>query len=178
MFTPFGTVIAFAGTIDPQTYVCGAYNFGPVPANNTGWVLCDGSAVMESLFPELFKVCGYTYGGSNGTFNLPDYRGYFLRGLAVNDTQDPGFGNRTAAINGVTDGVGSTQLCMVQTHEHGYTDYPGQPVNIGDAPGASLVSAKATFTTGLYTDDSGTTSLTGEETRPKNIYVNYLIYAQ
>jgi hypothetical protein len=96
----------------------------------------------------------------------------------VNNTQDPGFGNRTAAINGIADGVGSTQLCMVQTHEHGYTDYPGQSVNTGDAPGASLVSSKSTFTTGLYTDDSGGTSLTGEETRPKNIYVNYLIYAR
>ncbi|SFD26712.1 Microcystin-dependent protein [Chitinophaga sp. CF118] len=174
---PFGTIIAFAGDIDPQTYMCGEYSFGPDVRNNSGWVLCDGSAIMQSVFPDLFRVIGYTYGGSNGSFNLPDYRGYFLRGLAVNATQDPGYNNRTAPANGTADGVGSTQLCMVQTHEHDYTNYPGNNAAGGTGGTASQVTKTPAVTTGLYTDDSGKTALSGEETRPKNIYVNYIIYA-
>lgn len=174
---PIGTVVAFAGNIDPQTYMCGEYSFGPDARNNSGWVLCDGSPVMQSLFPDLFQVTGYLYGGSNGTFNIPDYRGYFLRGLAINDQQDPGYGHRVAATNGTVAGIGSTQPCMVQIHEHGYTDYPGTQATAGTSGAASHVSIKNTFTTGLYTDDTGNTTLSGEETRPKNTYVNYIIYA-
>lgn len=174
---PIGTVVAFAGDIDPQTYMCDEQSFGPDARNNTGWVLCDGSPVMQSLFPDLFRVTGYLYGGSNGTFNIPDYRGYFLRGLATNSQQDPGFGDRVAAVNGTAAGIGSTQTCMVQTHEHGYTDYPGTAGKGGAGGPASEVSINNTFTTGLYTDDKGSTSLSGEETRPKNTYVNYIIYA-
>lgn len=174
---PVGTVIAFAGDIDPQTYMCGEYSFSPDPRNNTRWILCDGSPLMQSLFPALFHVLGYLYGGSSGTFNLPDYRGYFLRGLAVNDQQDPGIANRVAAVNGTATGIGSAQPCMVQVHEHGYTDYPGTDVNGGTNPGASKVVGNNTFTAGLYTDDSGKTTLSGEETRPKNVYVNYIIFA-
>ena len=173
---PPGTIIAFAGNIDPNTYMCGEYYYGPDPRNNSGWILCDGSLVMQSLFPHLFRVIGYLYGGSAGAFNIPDYRGYFLRGLAVNSEQDPGYENRIAAKNGTATGCGSTQPCMVQIHEHGYTDYPGKKAIGGDKGPASEVSSNDTFTTGLYTDNDSN-PLSGEETRPKNIYVNYIIYA-
>ncbi len=174
---PAATVIAFAGSIDPVTYMCGEYSFSPGPRNNTGWILCDGSFVMQALFPDLFRVIGYLYGGSNGAFNIPDYRGYFLRGLAVNSEQDPGYNDRIAAANGSATGSGSKQPCMVQVHEHGYTDYPGTQATGGTSGAASQVTMNNTYTSGLYTDEKGTTSLSGEETRPKNIYVNYIIYA-
>lgn len=173
---PPGTVIAFAGTIDPKTYMCGEYCYGPGPRNNTGWILCDGSSVMQSLFPHLFRVTGYLYGGGAGTFNIPDYRGYFLRGLAVNIEQDPGYEDRIAAKNGIAGGCGSTQPCMVQIHEHAYTDYTIKPALAGTSGAASQVTDSPAFTTGLYIDNESN-PLTGEETRPKNIYVNYIIYA-
>ena len=42
---------------------------------------------------------------------------------------------------------------------------------------ASLMTQTPTYTTGLFTDSNGAAALTGEETRPQNIYVVYLIYA-
>lgn len=67
---PVGTVVAFAG----QT------QGGGVP---TGWLLCDGSEVSREQYPELFASVGTIYGGGDRatTFNLPDYRGLFLRGV-------------------------------------------------------------------------------------------------
>lgn len=39
-------------------------------------LLCDGSAISRTQFPELFAYLGTTYGEGDGstTFNLPDYR--------------------------------------------------------------------------------------------------------
>ena len=53
---PVGVVEAFAGTNAP-----------------TGWLICDGSQVSRSLFPELFSVIGTTYGSRDGcaSFTLP-----------------------------------------------------------------------------------------------------------
>lgn len=47
-----------------------------------GWLLCDGSAVLRSLYYQLFAVIGTTYGAGNGTttFNLPDLRGRVIAG--------------------------------------------------------------------------------------------------
>lgn len=38
-----------------------------------GWLLCDGSSYSALLYSSLFDVIGYTYGGSDGTFNVPDF---------------------------------------------------------------------------------------------------------
>lgn len=41
-----------------------------------GWLLCDGHEVYRSVYPELFRAIGTTYGVGNGTttFNLPDMK--------------------------------------------------------------------------------------------------------
>ena len=54
-----GVIKAFAGN-------------GDIPS---GYLLCDGSAVSRTMFPDLFSAIGTTYGAGDGstTFNLPDY---------------------------------------------------------------------------------------------------------
>lgn len=47
-------------------------------AGNTvqdGYLLCDGSAISRTLYPELFAAIGTTYGAGDGstTFNLPNF---------------------------------------------------------------------------------------------------------
>ena len=63
---PAGCVMAFAGG-------------GTAPG---GWFICDGHEVSRSAYPALFAAIGVTYGSGDGsaTFNLPDFRGRFLRG--------------------------------------------------------------------------------------------------
>lgn len=46
-----------------------------------GTLLCDGSSVSTSTYSDLFNKIGYTYGGSGGSFNLPNLTGKFLRGV-------------------------------------------------------------------------------------------------
>jgi microcystin-dependent protein len=49
---------------------------------DTGWLLCDGSAISRVTYTNLFSRLGTLYGIGDGstTFNLPDYRGYMLVG--------------------------------------------------------------------------------------------------
>ena len=77
--------MAYAGTIEGNAPSAAH----PPPA---GWLLCDGSAVDQVAYPQLFAVLGTSYGdgtaGPGGPtmcttcFNLPDYRGQILRGLS------------------------------------------------------------------------------------------------
>ena len=53
----------------------------------TGWKLCDGSSLSSSQYPKLFAAIGYKFGGSGGTFNLPNMAGRFPVGRNSADTQ-------------------------------------------------------------------------------------------
>lgn len=58
---PAGMVVPFAGNTEPAS----------------GWLLCDGRAVLRATYDALFAAVGTAYGAGNGTttFNLPDLRG-------------------------------------------------------------------------------------------------------
>ena len=62
------------GTIFPY-----ASNSLTLPA---GFLLCDGSAVSRTMFPDLFAVIGTLYGAGDGstTFNLPNLLNRFIEG--------------------------------------------------------------------------------------------------
>lgn len=59
-------------------------------ANHDNWFLCNGQAVSRVTYSELFSLIGTKFGAGDGTntFNLPDYRGKFLRGLGGNSAKD------------------------------------------------------------------------------------------
>jgi prepilin-type N-terminal cleavage/methylation domain-containing protein len=65
-----------AGTLTP--YV------GPVAPS--GWLIADGSCLATSTYPSLFITIGYTYGGSGGSFCLPDLQSRFPLGKAASGT--------------------------------------------------------------------------------------------
>ena len=61
---PSGTIVAFAGTSVPD-----------------GWLMCDGSPVSRSAYPNLFTAIGATWGGDGvNTFKLPDLQGRTIVG--------------------------------------------------------------------------------------------------
>ena len=74
---PIGTVICFAGINIPSNYM-----------------LCDGTKLLISEYSDLFKVIGQTFNQSDTDstlyFNLPDFRGVFLRGLDNGKGKDVG----------------------------------------------------------------------------------------
>ena len=54
---------------------------------SSGWLLCDGKSYPYAKYPQLASRIGTQFGGTvNNTFNVPDYRGFFLRVYAEKST--------------------------------------------------------------------------------------------
>ncbi|WP_142417022.1 phage tail protein [Bartonella massiliensis] len=73
-----------------------------------GWLLCDGRAYSRFVYWDLFCAIGTTWGEGDGatTFNVPDFRGMFLRGMDYERGLDPW---RSFA---------SQQACSLKAHDH------------------------------------------------------------
>jgi hypothetical protein len=97
---PAGVIFPFAGSVAPA-----------------GWLLCDGTSYLRASYSRLFSSIGTAHGSNAAnTFNVPDYRGRFLRGTDNMGSgaagRDPDNAVRTAANTGGNTGnnVGSVQL--------------------------------------------------------------------
>lgn len=103
MDTPIGTVVAFAGDASGDRS----------QLEVQGWLPCDGAAVSRTTYKLLFEVISTLHGDGDGasTFNLPDYRGQFLRGVDAGAGRDPDASRRYAPMGGgaTGDSVGSVQ---------------------------------------------------------------------
>lgn len=120
----------------------------------TGWLAADGTAVSRSTYATLFAAIATTYGVGDGstTFNVPDLRGYFVRGSGTN-------GDGTASGT-----FGAKQADELKSHTHTYTF---KSTTGGSSAGGDPNS---------ITNTSVTTGATGgTETRPKNIAMFYCI---
>lgn len=81
---------------------------GPADKIPAGYLIEDGAAVGRVAYATLFAAIGTTYGAGDGatTFNLPDSRGEFWRGL------DLGRGVDAGRV------LGSAQGHQLQDHSH------------------------------------------------------------
>lgn len=154
---PVGTVITFAGSLCPD-----------------GTVSTDGTSLLRAgKYARLFTAIGTAHGFVDGThFNLPDYKGRFLRMINAASGRDPDAASRTAmATGGATgDNIGSVQLDEFKSHTH--TLKSGILLNTTTSMSgrtASFANFASTF------DDAIDNPAGGNETRPLNAYVNYCI---
>lgn len=119
-----------------------------------GWLKCNGAALSRTTYANLFAVVGTLYGAGDGstTFNVPDLRALFRRGV------DEG--------RGIDNGRAIVSVQSSQNLDHGHdTPDGGALIKLyGGGPSAGL----------SYSGQPGyyTTSLTrngGSEARPWNI---------
>lgn len=189
--TPVGAVVAYAGTLgaplpstaSPTTKLPkGEQDHTIEPIEAWGWMLCDGRELVASEYPHLFAALGHLYGASDDKdktkFRIPDYRGYFLRCIDAGADRDKDKGERTPpAGSSEEEQVGSTQEYALQSHKHSYTKPNDAVTPYGSDGGASAVpSVSMNECTGDPKDTCTTDVRVSEnETRPMNIYVNYII---
>ena len=207
---PPGAIIAFAGDIgapvstppSQSDYTTDPVTGGAITNNIEawGWMVCDGRLLYCHAYPQLFRILGFLYSqkgdpyppGYQGNlppdaeFRIPDYRGYFLRG--VTGTAVDGQGNpvdpdlATRALTNTTPnyGVGSIEQDALQMHWHEYTMpqiAPAQIVQEGAPQTYTTASADTSAPTNISTNPGGATNTVriSTETRAKNFYVHYLI---
>lgn len=132
----------------------------------TGWILCDGSSLLRAgTYAALFAIIGTAYGTADGThFNVPDLRGMFLRGVTGASGNDPDAAGRTAMNAGGATGnnIGSMQTDQIKSHSHS-TSLSDNQAAFNPTGTAPLAGAGVTGSTG------------GNETRPINAYVVFMI---
>jgi microcystin-dependent protein len=162
---PIGSVTAFAGK-------------NSTDLEKAGWMICDGRPLDRIRFSQLFAVISTFHGHGDGvnTFNLPDFRGLFLRGVDHDAGRDPEKDGRAPNLSGgnVGNQVGSfqDQQFLSHTHTHGSSENPG---------GAILATPRQFLAGGNINQGHGNFAIDpsgGSETRPKNCYVEWVIKVQ
>ncbi len=168
---PAGVIIPFGGTTAPN-----------------GYLFADGSAVSRTVYADLFAAIGTAFGAGDGatTFNLPDLRGRFMRGVSDSSGVDADSASRTASASGGNTGnnVGSLQSDATKKnglalsdpgHAHTYGDYYAGSGAGGVWPAGGGTSG-GTHNRGTSSNSTNITLGNGDsETRPKNLYVNYIV---
>jgi len=175
---PVGTILPYAGNMDDGDAFEKAH---------PQWKLCIGQPVSRKAFPELFACIKIAWGSGDGidTFNLPDLRGLFLRGVDQGAHQDPEADSRKNK-QGVNGGVGSFQSDSVGDHLHSRTiidnGNPGSSVDRSKGPYYFVDASKVLDKDGTTKESSHVVSFSSGhvdppafKTRPKNAYVYYII---
>jgi len=164
--TPAGTVIYSARSTAP-----------------TGYLHANGAAVSRSTYAALFAAIGTTYGSGNGstTFNVPDLRGEFLRGLDSGRGVDSGRGLGSAqggqnashdhSVSGSTSTTSLTGSFRPGTHSGiNATGVFSDAGNVGGVEGHDAHNGRQiNFNASHNHTFSATTSINGSEARPRNI---------
>lgn len=131
---PIGGVVAFAGT-----------NITPP----TGYLKCNGSALSRTTYDKLFAAIGTTYGIGNGstTFNVPDFRGMFLRGdggnaKAIGVKQDESLPNISGTLPGAENEdywaeVSGAFYKTDTTNRFGLSSHDNNNINVGFSASSS-----------------------------------------
>lgn len=136
------------------TMPAGIVSYTAAATAPTGWLIANGDAVSRTTYAALFAAIGTTYGSgdSSTTFNLPDLRGVFARGL------DLGRGLDAGRV------LGSYQADEFASHTHTLST-----TDDGWNNGVTRQSDRG-INGSVTTSPAG-----GSETRPKNLALTPLI---
>ncbi|WP_273756851.1 phage tail protein [Bartonella sp. MM73XJBT] len=148
----------------------------------SGWLLCDGKAYSRKAYASLFAVLGEIWGRGDGrtTFNVPDLRGMFLRGLDSGKNVDKGrrLGSKQEDSFEAHSHQGKTDLTGAHTHKvenfmpFGIEAYKGNNSYYFNGSGRVNTTLAGAHEHQIFLKETG-----GEETRPVNMAVVYAIKA-
>ncbi|WP_161957603.1 phage tail protein [Mariprofundus sp. EBB-1] len=167
---PIGSVLPYAGSMGPEQMA---------DLEKSGWLFCDGAAVDRKKYNKLYDVIGDIHGRGDAvkTFNLPDYRGRFLRGVDGGIGRDVNSNKRLPSnVGGLAgDQVGSVQEDAFEKHNHEVT-YNNNNYFF-ETGGAGIINDRGWEAQKHSLDIQLKEAGTEPETRPKNANVNWIIFS-
>lgn len=151
-----------------------------------GYLKCNGAEVSRIQFANLYAVIGLKYGAGNfiDTFNIPDMRGEFVRGLDEGRGLDPDFSRLSGSVQISDVTAFGTTSDVTQSHDHGlignlvspnsqaafaYTEATPNDIRRADSSRTDV----ATMTHNHIVTVNGSGG--GKEVRPRNIAFPYII---
>lgn len=155
--TPVGTVNASASTKVPD-----------------GWLKCDGAEISRTEYADLFDSIGATFGEGDKTttFNLPDLRGEFIRGV------DDGRGVDTDRVMGSEQGDAIRNIngrWFNAASAAAMTSPENSGAMFGGESWAYKYGGDAKTTPQFIEFDASRVVPTAEENRPRNVALMYVI---
>ena len=123
-------------------------------SDHNGWLICDGRSFNSTDYPDLYMVISNSFGGGEGTFNIPDCRSRVIGVI--------GQGNDLSSREmGETDGEETHTMSISELVSHTHT---GTSNNAGghthssnsNAPGAGTYGLAHTSRAGDSTTTTGT----------------------
>jgi len=134
----------------------------------SGYLECNGAEISRTTYSALFSIIGTTFGTGDGstTFNIPDLRGYFVRGWSNGSSADSGrsFGStQTDALQNITGSIGG--LSNNSQAASGAFSYGSSYSGNGQQ---AQTNWKLNF-------DASSVVRTASETRPRNVALMYCI---
>lgn len=136
--------------------------------NHDNWFLCNGQEVNRNTYADLFAIIGTNFGAGNGvtTFNLPDYRGKFLRGFG-GDSASNIYTTQAEGLPNITGNVDFTR-CQINSANGAFRLTESR----------TAIGANSNVPTGLVSfDASRSNSIYGasDHVTPINQAINYFI---
>lgn len=153
---------ASSGTV--ASIPSGAITYFAMNSAPTGFLAANGAAVSRSTYSSLFSAIGTTFGAGDGssTFNVPDLRGQFPRGMDNGRGLDPG------------RSFGSNQSDAFQGHYHNLASIQwngGGAVAMYALGSGPLIDERYSGSMSVTAPRTGVNGAprTGNETRPTNV---------
>lgn len=146
----------------------------------TGWLKANGAAVSRVTYASLFTAIGTTFGTGDGstTFNVPELRGEFIRGLddARGIDASRALGSAQSSQNLAHTHTGTADSAGAHTHSESGS-VTSSPAYNGGSPGSSgpRFGTTTTGSAGAHTHTLTINSDGGTEARPRNIALLYCI---
>ena len=147
---PIGSLSPFVGLVAPK-----------------GYLICMGQLVDKAKYPELYEICGNTFGTATATqFYLPDLRGVTIAGYKQGDSM---FGTLGALIGSITSTTQNHTLTAneIPTHSHGISAVSNNHIFNGtstwDTGANNRTYKQSSMTYGSAPDHNGTSLLTAYE---------------
>ncbi len=167
----FDTNVVPAGTILP---------WGSMSNAPSGFLFCDGTGYeTNGVYSNLYFTIGTNFGFNiaAGKFRVPDLRGYFLRGWDNGQGRDPDAADRlkNTGDGNSGDNVGSRQVDSVQAHNHTFPTAQSSDGTDTYLEHRGQSADDTQTTTQMSFPPGAASSTTTNETRPKNVYVNFII---
>ena len=147
----------------------------------SGWLVANGAAVSRTTYSTLFSAIGTTFGSGDGltTFNLPDLRGEFIRGVDSGRGVDVGrqLGSAQTDQNKSHTHTGTAASNGAHTHTtHGHNNNSYNN-NATAGGGSEIAGGGTTGSAGAHTHTLTINADGGNEARPRNIALLYCIKA-
>jgi microcystin-dependent protein len=169
-----------------KTYVDTAIPAGSIQmfggaAAPTGWFLCDGAAVNRTTYASLFTAIGTTWGIGNGstTFNVPDLRGAFPRGVGTHGTNkkvnDSYFAGQAIGVYANDISFGHKHNPSDDTAHDFIITNEGNTIQPGAGTSATFLAVASVASSVAITDGTNGTPRNGAETAPFSAGVNFII---